>query len=76
MKINFKRKEIKAFLRAFFMTFVSILCVGGIYLGFCESYEAIRRTCFGDERGAVIIGEDYIKFFDFELWGDLPAARG
>lgn len=76
MKIKIKRKEINSFFRAFFITFVSILCVGGIYLGFCEAYEAIRKTCFGDDRGAVIWSEEYIKFFDFEYWGDLPVDGG
>ena len=81
MKINLKRKEIRSFFRAFFITLVSILCVGGMYLGFCKSYEAIRKICFDDNRGAVIIGEGYVKFFDFEINQgfirvDLPAADG
>ncbi len=62
----------KAFFRAFTMTMVCIGCVGGIYLGFCKAYESIRQTCFGDHRGAVVLSEEYVKFFDMEFYR--PAA--
>ncbi len=75
MKIDFKRKETKYFFRAFFLTLISIGCICGVYLGFCRSYEAIRKTCFGDDRSAVILSEQYIKFFDFEFYIPLSTTE-
>lgn len=69
MKLDFKRKDLKAFFRAFYMTLVCIGCAAFIYLGFCSSYEAIRKTCFNDDRAAVMIDEGYFKFFDLEVFG-------
>ncbi len=71
MKKEFKIKDykIKAFFRAFCVTLICIGCVAGTYLGCCEAYDAIRKTCFDDDRGAVVIGEEYIKFFDLEIYG-------
>ncbi|MBQ9977683.1 MAG: hypothetical protein IJP21_03735 [Clostridia bacterium] len=39
-----------------------------VYLTLCETYEAIRKNGFNDERGAVIISPSYIKVFDFEYY--------
>ncbi len=65
--LKFDPTETKAFFRAFFLTLVCIGCIGGAYIGMCRAYEAIRKTCFDDDRGAVIITEDYFKFFDIQF---------
>jgi hypothetical protein len=66
MRRKINKERITAFLRAFFLTLVCIGCVGGIYLGCCKAYEAVRKNCFADGRGAVILTDGYIKFFDIE----------
>ena len=62
------KTDVKIFLKASALTALCIIVFSGIYLGFCESYEAIRSVRFGDERPAVAIGEGYLKFFDCELF--------
>ncbi len=76
MMKKLKTKEARAFFRAFILTLVCIFCLAGIYLGFCGAYEGVRQIGFGDSRGAVMIGENYIKFFDAELYINLPADSG
>lgn len=49
-------------------TSVCLICLSGIYLGCCKTYEEMRKTLFDDDRSAVIIGEEYIKFFDKEFY--------
>ena len=65
MKIN--RKSLEIYFRSAAITAVAILCIAIIYFGICASYQEMRRTCFSDERRAVIISANYIKFFDIEL---------
>ena len=49
----------------------TLMCLGIFtfsYLAFCETYEAMRSTLFEDTRSAVVIGENYLKFFDMEFY--------
>ena len=62
------KENIKLFFKSAVFTAVCLCCVAGIYVGCCRAYEEMRSTCFCDDRGAVIIGDGYIKFFDFELF--------
>ena len=65
MKI--KRQFLEIYLRSAAITAVGILCVAIIYFGFLVSYQEMRKACFSDDRRAVIISSDYIKFFDIEV---------
>lgn len=66
MKI--KIKDLKIFLRSAAVTFVAIICISVIYFGLYFSYEQMSRTCFSDDRSAVIVSKEYIKFFGFEFF--------
>lgn len=66
MKI--KTEDVKIFFKTVAVTSVCIGCVAGVYLGICRAYEEMRKTFFSDTRSAVIIGEEYIKFFDLEYY--------
>lgn len=66
MKI--KKESFEIYVRTAVLTFVILVCTATLYLGICSSYEQMRKVCFSDERSAVIISEEYIKFFDYELF--------
>lgn len=68
IKVKIKTRDIKAFFGAMIFTGVCLACICGIYLGCCRTYEEMRKTLFGDDRSAVIIGDEYIKFFDKEFY--------
>lgn len=53
------------FFRSMTATLVCIVCAFIIYSGCCSAYESIREVCFDDERAAVVLSREYIKFFDF-----------
>lgn len=59
------RGSVGLFLRSMTATLVCIACAFIIYSGCCSAYEGIREVCFDDERAAVVLSRDYIKFFDF-----------
>lgn len=63
-----KIKDVKTFCRSAYITAAVICSAVIIYLGMCKSYEAMRQTVFSDTRSAVIIGEGYFKFFDYEIF--------
>ena len=63
-----KIRDVKIFFRSAYITATVVCCAVILYLGVCKSYEAMRQTCFSDSRNAVILGEGYIKFFDFEVY--------
>ena len=50
------------------ITSLSLLVIIGIYIAFCNVYEAMRERIYDDKRSAVIIGENYFKFFDKEFY--------
>lgn len=63
-----KKSDVKIFFKTVAVTGFILVCLTGTYLGFCRVYESMQRTIFADERRAVIIGEDYIKFFGMEFY--------
>lgn len=56
---------LRSFFRSMFVTLGCIACVFVIYTGCCKAYESIREVRFDDDRAAVIVCRDYVKFFDF-----------
>ena len=60
-------RSLKIFLKTVAATVCCLLFFLSAYLGIVKVYEAMQSRLFSDERAAVIIGEDYIKFFDIEL---------
>ena len=66
--MKLKKEEVNLFFRAAATTLVVMLCLNIVYFGICRAYEQMRKTCFADDRAAVIIGEGYIKFFDGEIF--------
>ena len=65
MKRN--NKAIRTFLRSAIMTAVVLFCITAVFLGICESWEAIRRISYKDERPAVYISEETVRILDFEI---------
>ncbi len=61
-------RSLKIALKSFFATLFCIAFVIIIYLGFCETYEAMRSHLFEDTKSAVEVGENYIKFFDVHFY--------
>lgn len=49
------------------MTAVVLFCITAVFLGICESWEAIRRISYKDERPAVYISEETVRILDFEI---------
>jgi hypothetical protein len=66
MKI--KARDVKVFFKSAAVTALVIICFIGAYLGCCKTYEEMRKNLFDDHRSAVIIGREYIKFFDKEIY--------
>lgn len=60
-------RSLKIFLKTVAATVCCLLFFLSAYLGVVKVYEAMQSRLFSDERAAVIIGEDYIKFLDIEL---------
>ena len=62
-------KKLKAtlFLRSFCITTVIIFCFSFLTFGTAKAYEGIRKTGFGDYRGAFEFKEGKIKILDFEI---------
>ena len=56
------------FLKSSVITGFCILLFFGTYMGFCSVYESMRERLFDDSRSAVIIGDNYFKFFDKEFY--------
>lgn len=61
-------RSLKIFLKTVAATVCCLIFFLSAYLGVIKVYEAMHTRLFSDERAAVIIGEDYIKFFDIELY--------
>ena len=60
------KRNIKIFIKSAVTTAALLFVVSFAYLTLCETYEAIRKNGFNDNRKAVIISQNYIKVFDFE----------
>ena len=60
------KRDVTIFLKTVIVTAVAVLVFAGGYFAVCKTYEAMQKTLFGDSRSAVIVGEGYIKFFDWE----------
>ncbi len=58
------KTSLNLFLRSAALTFVAILCVSIVYLGFAAAYTHTRQVFFADNTAAVIICSEYVKFFD------------
>ena len=57
----------KIFLRTLYITLVMIFCLGIGLFGSTKAYEGIRKIGFGENRKAIAIEEERIKFFDIEI---------
>lgn len=62
-----KNRNLRLFFRSAAVSGICVLCVTAVYLGVCASYEAVRTTCFSDDRPAVVFSSHYIKILDFEI---------
>lgn len=62
------KRNIKVFIYSAVTTAAILFVVSFSYLTLCETYEAIRKNGFNDNRKAVIISSSYIKVFDFEYY--------
>lgn len=56
------------FLKSSVITGFCLLLLLVTYIGFCRVYESMRERLFDDTRGAVVIGDNYFKFFDKEFY--------
>lgn len=61
-------RSLKIFLKTVAVTVCCIVFFAVAYLGVVRVYEAMQSRLFSDDRAAVVIGKDYIKFFDVELY--------
>ena len=61
-------RSLKIYFKTVFITVFCLLLLSGTYMGFCSVYESMQKRLFGDERSAVIIGENYFKIFDKEFY--------
>ena len=61
-------RSLKIYFKTVLITSFCISLLLSTYIGFCNVYEAMRMRLFDDNRGAVVIGEDYFKFFDIEIY--------
>ena len=61
-------RSLKIYFKTVIITSLSLLVIVGIYIAFCHVYEAMRERLYDDNRRAVIIGENYFKFFDKEFY--------
>ncbi len=61
-------RSLKTFLKTVTVTVCCILFLSFAYLGVVRIYESMQSILFADDRAAVVIGEDYIKFFDIEIY--------
>ena len=61
-------RSLKIFLKTFALTSCCMFFFLSAYLGVVRIYESMQSILFSDDRAAVIIGEDYIKFFDMEFY--------
>ena len=61
-------RSLKIYFKTVIITSLSLLVIVGIYIAFCSVYEAMRERLYDDNRSAVIIGENYFKFFDKEFY--------
>lgn len=60
-------KNIKIFIRSFYLSSVIIFCILIGFFGISKAYENIRLTAFGEYRDAIEINEDGIFIFDYKL---------
>lgn len=56
------------YLKTVLITSLCLLMLCAVYIGVCDVYEAMRERLYSDNRSAVIIGENYFKFFDKEIY--------
>lgn len=61
-------RSLKIFLKTFALTICCMFFFLSAYLGVVRIYESMQSILFSDDRAAVIIGEDYLKFFDMEFY--------
>lgn len=61
-------RSLKIYLKTVMITSLSLLMLCAVYMGVCNVYEAMRERLYDDKRSAVIIGENYFKFFDKEFY--------
>lgn len=61
-------RNVKICLKSAFITLLCIVFFAFFYLSFCRVYETMQSRLHSDERGAVVIGENYFKFFDKEFY--------
>lgn len=61
-----KRKNLRTFLRTFYISSVITLCIAIAVFGISEAYKNIRLIGFGEYRNAIEIGDGGLKILDFE----------
>ncbi len=61
-----KRKNLRTFLRTFYISSVITLCIVIAVFGISEAYKNIRLIGFGEYRNAIEIGDGGLKILDFE----------
>ena len=62
-----KKRNLKIFFRASFITAVVLFYIAAVFLGVCKSWEGIRQVSYGEETPAVEISEKGIRILDFQL---------
>lgn len=56
----------KRSLYLFLISFIITSCLSGGFLGACAAYENTVKIALGEEKRAVYISRQEIRFFDFE----------
>ena len=61
-----EKRDVAIFFKTVIVTAMAVTLFAMGYFAVCKTYEEMQKTLFGDSRSAVIIGEGYVKFFDWE----------
>ncbi len=67
-KVGIEKESLLVCFKAALITALIIGLIAFIYLGCVKAYTEIRKVCFNDNLAAVIISENYFKFFDFWIY--------
>lgn len=67
-KLGKYKSDIELFFKTTVLTCIIIACVTFIWQGSCCVFEAVQSRLFGDDRPAIIVGAEYIKIFELEIF--------
>lgn len=56
----------KEFIRKMYISTVVTLCIIFGFMGFCKTYENIRKIAFGEYQKAIEFKDGTLHFFDYE----------